>query len=156
MEFSKQAVETLFNQLMASFTDGPQSVVSFFADDATIQFPFSGRNAAVMDRRQYTYHLTMILPMMHLFHLHNYQLYATDEPGTYWGTLDLEGTFIATGKILRQNYVIRFSLNNDMKIICYEEYGNPLKFMEAYGWGRIFLYVISKRLKRSLSIFQSR
>jgi ketosteroid isomerase-like protein len=147
MELQKQAVEELLNKLMATFNEGAQGVVSYFAEDAIIQFPYSGRNDAVMNRQQYFNHLSLILPMMDQFLLHSYRLYATDEQGTYWGTLDLEGKFKTTGKKLRQNYVIRFSVNINMKITQYYEYGNPLKFMEAFGWGRVLLYLFSNKIK---------
>lgn len=131
MDFQKQDVEKLFNELLATFNKGPESVLSFFAEDASIQYPYSERNSAVMNRQQYFDQLSMVLPMMHSFQLHGHKLYATDEPGTYWATLDLECTIQTTGKVYRQNYILRFCLNEDMKITHYDEYGNPLKIAEA-------------------------
>jgi ketosteroid isomerase-like protein len=131
MEFQKQEIEELLNGMLATFNESPENILSFFAEDAYIQYPYSERNSAVMNRQQYFDHLSMILPMMHSFHLHEHRLYATDEPGTYWATLDLEYTIQTTGKIYRQNYILQFRLNEDKKITQYYEYGNPLKIAAA-------------------------
>ena len=131
MDFQKQKIEEVLNKMMTSFDQGPESLISFYAEDASIQLPFSKSNSAVMNRKQYFNHLSRILPMMKSFQLHNHKVYATDEPGNYWATVDLECIIIPTGKTYRQNYILRFCLNEEMKITQYYEYGNPLKIAEA-------------------------
>jgi len=131
MDFQKQKVEELLNNMLASFGKGPEGLISFYADDASIQLPFSKRNSAIMNRKQYFNHLSRILPLLKSFKLHDHKLYATDEPGNYWATADLECVVIPTGKIYRQNYIFRFCLSEEMKITQYYEYGNPLKMAEA-------------------------
>lgn len=129
MEFQKQEIEDLYKKVVAAFNDGAEKVVSYFAEDAKIQYPYS--DYPVMNRQQYFEQLSGILPIMAPFKQLDHRLYATDEPGTYWSTLQLECTIHTTGKIYRQNYVVRFVVNSDMKIAQYDEYWNPLKFIEA-------------------------
>jgi len=131
MEFQKQDIEELLRKMLASLNEGTESILSFFAEDVSFQLPYSKRNSAVMNRQQYFNQLSKLLPMMQGFHLHDHRLWATDEAGTYWATADLECTIKPTGKIYRQNYLLRFSVNDEMKITQYYEYGNPLKIAEA-------------------------
>ncbi|TWJ03383.1 hypothetical protein JN11_00925 [Mucilaginibacter frigoritolerans] len=131
MDFPKQKIEEVLSKMIASFDKGPESLIAFFAEDASIQLPFSKRHSAEMTRNQYLNHLSRILPMMKSFQLHDHKLYATDELGNYWATADLECIVIPTGKTYRQNYIFRFCLNEELKITQYYEYGNPLKMAEA-------------------------
>ncbi len=129
MEFKHEEIEQIFKELADAFNNGPQSIVSFFAEDAKIHYPYS--DYPPMNRQEYFDQLSGILPIMAPFIQHGHKLYATDENGTYWATLDLECTIQTTGKVYRQHYVIRFSINADMKITHYYEHWNPLKFIEA-------------------------
>jgi ketosteroid isomerase-like protein len=131
MDFQKLQIEELFSKMISSFDKGPESLISFYSEDASIQLPFSKRNSAVMSRKQYFDHLSLILPMMKSFQVHDHKLYAIDEPGNYWATADLECIIKPTGKIYRQNYILRFCVNQENKITRYYEYGNPLKLAEA-------------------------
>ena len=56
MNFQKQKIEKVLNNMMTSFDQGPESLISFYAEDASIQLPFSKSNNAVMNRRQYFNH----------------------------------------------------------------------------------------------------
>jgi hypothetical protein len=147
MDFPKQKVQEVLNKMLASFDKGAGELISFYAEDASIQLPFSKRNSAVMSRKQYFNHLSLILPMMKSFRVHDHKLYATDEPGTYWATADLECIIKPTGKTYRQNYVLRFCINEEMKITQYYEYGNPLKLAEAMKplW-KLFLGLIRAKI----------
>ncbi|WP_183575621.1 nuclear transport factor 2 family protein [Mucilaginibacter sp. X5P1] len=146
MDFQKQLIEEVLSKMMASFDKGPENLISFFSEDVSIQLPFSKRNSAVMNRKQYFNHLSRILPMMKSFQLHDHKLYATDEPGNYWATADLECIVIPTGKTYRQNYIFRFCLNEEMKITQYYEYGNPIKMAEAMRplWKLFFNLFLAK------------
>ena len=129
MEFKKKEIEKIFKEFVDAFNKGPESVVSFFAEDAKIQYPYS--DYPPMNRQEYFDQLSEILPIMAPFTQYGFKLYATDEQGTYWATMDLECNIQTTGKVYGQHYVIRFSINIDMKITHYYEYWNPLKFIEA-------------------------
>jgi len=147
MDFPKQKIEEVLEKMLASIGMGPEALISFYDEDASIQLPFSKRNSTVMNRKQYFNHLSLILPMMKLFRVHDYKLYATDEPGTYWATADLECIIKPTGKTYRQNYILRFCINDEMKITQYYEYGNPLKLAEAMKplW-KLFLGLIRAKI----------
>ena len=128
MEYKKQEVEKLYMDLLAAFDKGPQSVVSYFSEDAEILYPYA--DLPVMNRQEYFEQLSGMLPFMIPFNNLGHRLYATDEPGTYWATLDIECSTPSTCKKYHQQYVVRFCVNKDMKINRYFEYWNPLRFIK--------------------------
>ena len=134
MEINKQKVEAFYSSFIHSFNEGAEKIVENFDQDAIIEYPYSpNEQTRKQNKEQYFNQLTGVLKQMGPFTFHSFVVYATDTPGTFWATMEVECPVPATGKIFRQSYVQRFSVNEKLKFIHYVEYFNPLKSKEAFS-----------------------
>jgi ketosteroid isomerase-like protein len=134
MEITKKEAEALYSTFIHAFNEGAAKTVACFDQDAVIEYPYSNsEETRKQNKEQYFQQLKGVLKQMGPFTIHSFVVYGTDIPGTFWATLDVECPVSATGKIFRQNYVQRFSVNEKLKFTHYVEYFNPMKSKEAFS-----------------------
>lgn len=125
---------TLFNDLLAAFNQGAPEVLSLFADDAVIEFPYAASlgSPTRLNKREFGEHLTFILPQMPGITFSEIRIYPLIETGSYWAETHGEAVIRETGKKYEQDYVMYFTVQ-DGKFSFYREYWNPQVFLQAAG-----------------------
>lgn len=123
---------TLFNELLAAFNQGAGEVLSLFADDAVIEFPYAASlgSPTRLDRREYGEHLTAVLPQMPDIAFSETRIYPLVETGSYWAETHGEAVITETGNKYEQDYVMYFTIR-DGKFNFYREYWNPQVYLQA-------------------------
>ena len=132
MKHSKEQIETFYKNFLHSFTLGASNVVEHFEGHAVIEYPYA-QTPVSMSRTEYFDQLANILPKMGKLEFRDLLIYTTDIPSTYWATVHGECIIPFTGKLFEQNYVVRFSIGNQLKFINYAEHWNPLNMGKAFA-----------------------
>ena len=132
MANQKEQFQSQFDSFINSFNSGADKVVTHFTEDATIIYPYYAEIPAKMNISEYHAQLTGILPNMQDFTCTDYKIYATDESGTYWATVNAKCFIPFTDKTYEQHYVMCITVNQAFKITHYVEYGNPLLSQKAF------------------------
>ena len=127
----KEQFESQFLSFLSSFNLDAGKVVSHFAEDAVIEYPYAPVPAK-MNVTEYRAQLAGMLPNMQDFSFTGYKIYATDEEGTYWVSVDAKCFVPSTSKTFEQKYVMRITVNEAFKITKYAEYWNPLVSKKAF------------------------
>lgn len=131
MKNSKEQIETFYQDFLSSFNLGASNVVEHFDELAIIEYPYA-ETPVRMNRAEYFQQLANILPKMGKLEFRDLVIYATDIAGTYWATIHGECIISFTGKLFEQNYVVRFSISEELKFIHYAEHWNPLNMAKAF------------------------
>ena len=131
MKNSKEQIETFYKDFLHSFTLGASNVVEHFDDLAIIEYPYATTPVS-MNRMEYFQQLVGILPKMGKLEFRDLMIYMTDVADTYWATVHGECIVPFTGKLFEQNYVVRFSVSEELKFIYYAEHWNPLNMAKAF------------------------
>lgn len=133
-ETQQNEVHTLFNDFLAAFNRGAREVSTLFTDDAAIEFPYAASlgSPTRLNKREYTEHLTNILPQMPGILFSETRIYPISETDSYWAETRGAATITDTGKKYEQDYVMYFTVR-DGKFSFYREYWNPQVFLQASG-----------------------
>ena|ERR1700722_6623694 len=131
MKNSKEQIETFYQDFLHSFTLSASAVVEHFGEDAVIEYPYAATPVR-MNRTEYFQQLANVLPKMGKLEFRDLVIYATDIAGTYWATVHGECVIPFTGKLFQQDYIVRFSISEDLKFISYAEHWNPLNMGKAF------------------------
>ena len=131
--------EMLFNRLLEAFNQGAAEVVTLYAEDATIEYPYAAslNSAEKLNMNEYFNHLKGGLEQMPDIKFSNVRVYQTTEGDSYWAEVHGETTIPKTGKLYQQDYVMYFEVT-DGKFSFYREYWNAVPVMEAFGGGESF------------------
>lgn len=131
MKNQKEKIEIFVKAHFQAFNLGAEKVVENIDENAVIEYPYYAVTPIQMNRNEYAAQLSDVLQTMGEFTFTNLAIYATDRLDTFWLTVHGECTMTATGKLYQQDYVMRFSINENMRITHYVEYGNPLRIQVA-------------------------
>jgi len=132
MKHSKEQIETFYQDFLHSFTLSASNVVEHFDEHAIIEYPYA-ETPVSMSRMEYFHQLSNILPKMGKLEFQDLMIYATDVADTYWATVHGECVIPFTGKLFEQNYVVRFSISEELKFVSYAEHWNPLNMGKAFS-----------------------
>jgi len=132
MKHTKEQIETFYQDFLHAFTLGAPNVAEHFAAHAVIEYPYAATPVS-MSRTEYVNQLAGILPKMGKLEFRDLIIYTTDLPGTYWATVHGECIIPFTGKLFEQNYVVRFSIGEELKFTGYAEHWNPLNMGKAFA-----------------------
>ncbi len=124
--------ETIFNQLLKSYSKGADITIGLFHPEAVIVFPYASSLGAVgeMNYEEWYNHLKGILTSMPDIRFENVRVYTVDE-NTYWAETSGETIIPDTGKLYAQKWVMFFTLKEG-KINFYKEYWDPCAFLKAF------------------------
>lgn len=133
-----QAAQRLLEQLLHGFhTADIPLVLSCFAADATIEYPYAAQlgSPTRLDVAAYAQHLHRVLPHMPGLVFSHVRLAHDLAQGVHWAEAHGEAPVPNTDHTYRQDYVIRFELANGV-FRHYREYWNQLATREAFGGAR--------------------